>query len=62
MSRPGDRYVLGPREAEITAGGARGLFRKARLHGVTMGFVFSGGEDYLWQYAPYRLPGRVTRP
>ena len=41
--------------------GARGLFCKARLPGVTMGFVFSGGEGYLWQYTPYQLPGKVTR-
>ncbi len=62
MSRPGGPYVLRPREAGVTAVAARELFCKARLPGVTMGFVFSGGEDYLWQYAPYQLPGRVTRP
>ena len=61
MSRSGGPYVLRPREAGITAVGARGLFCKARLPGVTMGFVFSGGEDYLWQYTPYQLPGKVTR-
>ena len=60
MSRPGGPYVLRPWEG-ITAGGARELFCKARLPGVTMGVVFSGGEDCLWQYTPYQLPGRVTR-
>ena len=61
MSRPGGPCVLGPREAGISAVGVRELVCKARLHGVTMGYVFSGGEDYLWQYTPYQLPGRVTR-
>ena len=61
MSRPGDPYVLEPREAGIAAVATRELFCKARLPGVTIGFVFSGGEDYLWQYAPYQLPGRITR-
>ena len=61
MSRPGGPYVLEPGEAGITAVATRELFCKARLPGVTIGFVFSGGEDYLWQYAPYQLPGRITR-
>jgi hypothetical protein len=61
MSRPGGPYDLGPREAGISAVGVRELFWKARLPGVTMGAVFSGGEAYLWQYTPDQLPGRVTR-
>ncbi len=47
--------------AGITAIGVGELLCKAGLPGVTMGVVFSGGEDYLWQYTPYQLPGKVTR-
>ena len=61
MSRPGG-YTFCGRGSQVLPPLERGeLICKARLPGVRMGFVFSGGEDYLWQCTPYQQPGRVTR-